>query len=896
MKKVFLSLLAAILYICSVGVSQAGVTVTGRLHTEKKANDPKYWNVFTGGTVTLISTTDPDKTYEGQISIIDDTSRFAIPNVDPGKYYIHAKPIHKDPTNLYLWRLYGEDDNIAKTQTIEVGETDFELYKYSSSGDTKARIWTYGAHATFTITGKDATPLVGLTIYHRAYTAGIAEEAKPSYSSKITDENGQISFDIYDNTQIDIHSDKTAIYRDTTASWKNNSSQLAYTIPLHERVFYTGPTSKISGTVKINNQAVTTLPDGLSLRLTPIAKEKIEGEEWEDLDCEPIITTVADGKFEFTGVPKGQRATLQVHEEAATQNGKLAYEYRITPLTDAKLLDTIQLEAIDEITHNISIDHFASAVKGSITGFPESGVYSGYVYLVAPKTAVAEGEPAFDTVQTFSFTCPNQATKVSYNFRSVLPGNYLLQIFCYQGYGLDSEIAPLTVTLEQDVTVPDIKMAPGEATVRFSPAAGSLNGLYNKYLGENVSLMEGAKLELWNKEKTERLDTVMTDIDGFAYLKTVCSLGDEFVVTISRADIYPAETTVTVTSMSLSNNFSFEGKIRFVPVAHAALEFKAVWNDATKATLTWEWPEAAKMEDLVIAKIELRRRVKTSNDWTAVKTWETPAMDALPTTFNDTEVAKGNQYTYELGVFYSTPEDVKRITCEMDARFRYKLEFSVNDEKMGSITGGQPGNYLEGTQIELTALPNPNYEFVAWTSGDDTVAKTATILFNISQDTNLVAIFKNKAFKISVLSDNSEWGTVEGEGTFEFGSEVTVTATPAKGCKFVAWKENTVEVSKEAVYKFTVEKDRTLIAVFEEEVANEDLEASRWTIFAENGTLVINGLDGDRYTVYDLNGRLAGQALCTGTEIRMTVNPNQLYIVRRVSAQGAFGFKKIVVR
>lgn len=683
--------------------------------------------------------------------------------------------------------------------------------------------------------------------------------------------------------KFDLNTDgNLADYRDT--SWQNNLGSALledYTVRLPKKKFYDGETCKVSGNITIDGRMATTLPDGLLLQLTPI---RLENEDW---DCDPITTTVADGKFEFTGVPKGKKATFQIIE---TANKKSAYEYRI-----ASPKDTITLTDAETVTRDIAIERFASVVKGDITGFPESGVFSGYVYLVAPKTAVAEGEPEFDTVQTFSFACPNQATKASYNFRSVLPGNYILQIFCYQGYGLDSEIAPLNVTLEQDVTVPEIKMVPAETVVRFSPAAGSLNGIYNKYLGETVSLMDGAKLILWNKDKTKKLDSTITNTDGF-YLKTVCMLGDEFVVTISREDIYPAETTVKVTSVSLFNNFSFEGKIRFIPVAHAALELKAVWNDATKATLTWEWPEAEKMEDLVIAKIELRRRTKANNEWTAVKTWEAPAMDALPTTFNDTEVAKGNQYVYEFKITYSTPEDIKTTTCEMDARFRYKLEFSVNDEKMGSITGGQPGNYLENTQIELTALPNPNYEFVAWKSGDDTVAKTATILFNISQDTSLVAIFKNKAFKINVLSDNSEWGTVEGEGSFEFGTEVTVTATPAKGYKFVAWKENTVEVSKEAAYKFTVEKDRTLIAVFEEEVANEDLEASRWAIFAENGTLVINGLDGDRYTVYDLNGRLAGQALCTGTEIRMTVNPNQLYIVRRVSAQGAFGFKKIVVR
>lgn len=638
------------------------------------------------------------------------------------------------------------------------------------------------------------------------------------------------------------------------------------TYELFKEAVYTGETVKLSGEVTMDGTDQN-IPEGLKIGI------RVDDEYNYAAAIEKNEET---GKYTYSSdVAKGQ-AKLHVLETINNVD-RDAYEYRIKSPIEA-----FEIGRFTEEERMVVIERFATTVTCAFTGMLGSQIGKAYL--------LKDGEK-IDSVN-ISMNSTTKEYKVV--FRGVLPGTYTLtgSVRAYE----PKEAVEVVVAETLEPMEKTVEMEPGIIDLTFTPMPNredsALYG-YNKYLG-SVVYMNGAKLELWNEAKDQKLAESVVSVDDFT-LKTRGKLGDKFVVKMSREDIYPTETTVTVTNVGF-NNYSFKGLIRFVPVAHAALEFKAVWNDATKATLTWEWPEAEKMEDLVIAKIELRRRTKANNEWTVVTTWEAPAMDALPTTFNDTEVAKGNQYVYEFKITYSTPEDIKTTTCEMDARFRYKLEFSVNDEKMGSITGGQPGNYLENTQIELTALPNPNYEFVAWKSGDDTVAKTATILFNISQDTSLVAIFKNKAFKISVLSDNSEWGTVEGEGSFEFGTEVTVTATPAKGYKFVAWKENTVEVSKEAAYKFTVEKDRTLIAVFEEEVANEDLEASRWAIFAENGTLVINGLDGDRYTVYDLNGRLAGQALCTGTEIRMTVNPNQLYIVRRVSAQGAFGFKKIVVR
>ncbi len=60
-------------------------------------------------------------------------------------------------------------------------------------------------------------------------------------------------------------------------------------------------------------------------------------------------------------------------------------------------------------------------------------------------------------------------------------------------------------------------------------------------------------------------------------------------------------------------------------------------------------------------------------------------------------------------------------------------------------------------------------------------------------------------------------GTASGGGTCRDGDSITVTATPSDGYHFVKWTESGNEVSTDASYTFTVDKDRTLTAVFAED-------------------------------------------------------------------------------
>ncbi|MCB1060192.1 MAG: hypothetical protein KDB65_08165 [Calditrichaeota bacterium] len=67
---------------------------------------------------------------------------------------------------------------------------------------------------------------------------------------------------------------------------------------------------------------------------------------------------------------------------------------------------------------------------------------------------------------------------------------------------------------------------------------------------------------------------------------------------------------------------------------------------------------------------------------------------------------------------------------------------------------------------------------------------------------------------ISAVVSPPEGGVVTGTGSYEFGSRVTLTASPNPGYSFAGWTEGDITVSTDALYEFFANVDRNLIANF----------------------------------------------------------------------------------
>jgi Divergent InlB B-repeat domain len=90
------------------------------------------------------------------------------------------------------------------------------------------------------------------------------------------------------------------------------------------------------------------------------------------------------------------------------------------------------------------------------------------------------------------------------------------------------------------------------------------------------------------------------------------------------------------------------------------------------------------------------------------------------------------------------------------------------------------------------------------------------------------------AFVISTSSVPSSGGSTSGGGTFPAGTSHTVTATATAGYSFTSWTENGSVVSTSASYTFTVNSNRSLVAVFSSPCPAVITQSSSQTITALN--------------------------------------------------------------
>lgn len=150
----------------------------------------------------------------------------------------------------------------------------------------------------------------------------------------------------------------------------------------------------------------------------------------------------------------------------------------------------------------------------------------------------------------------------------------------------------------------------------------------------------------------------------------------------------------------------------------------------------------------------------------------------------------------------------------------YTVGASVSPKDAGTVTGA--GTYNTGTTATVIATPSNGYSFVNWTEGGNVVSTNNSYSFTVDKNRSLVANFKLNTYEITADFNDRDGGTVSGAGTYEYGKEITLVATPKDGYVFDQWTENGNTVKDEnnnkagATYTFTVGADRTLRANFRE--------------------------------------------------------------------------------
>ena len=75
-------------------------------------------------------------------------------------------------------------------------------------------------------------------------------------------------------------------------------------------------------------------------------------------------------------------------------------------------------------------------------------------------------------------------------------------------------------------------------------------------------------------------------------------------------------------------------------------------------------------------------------------------------------------------------------------------------------------------------------------------------------------ITPNQIFTVNASANNNSYGTVSGNGQYNYNESCTVTATPADGYMFTSWTQNGNVVSTNAEYTFNVTSNVDLVANF----------------------------------------------------------------------------------
>ena len=168
----------------------------------------------------------------------------------------------------------------------------------------------------------------------------------------------------------------------------------------------------------------------------------------------------------------------------------------------------------------------------------------------------------------------------------------------------------------------------------------------------------------------------------------------------------------------------------------------------------------------------------------------------------------------------------RRVVVSQDTVFtasfapnQYTATCAVNDTVMGASVITLPaapqagmstyqGTYL--TSLIVTATANYGYNFVQWSDGVTDNPRS----FTLTRDTLFTAVFVVNQYMLNVTSNDSTLGTVQGSGSYDYLSQVTITATAAPHSHFVQWNDGNTTNPR----LVTLIRDTNFTAIFESDL------------------------------------------------------------------------------
>jgi len=193
----------------------------------------------------------------------------------------------------------------------------------------------------------------------------------------------------------------------------------------------------------------------------------------------------------------------------------------------------------------------------------------------------------------------------------------------------------------------------------------------------------------------------------------------------------------------------------------------------------------------------------------------------------------------------------------------YTLTYLAGDN--GSLTGETTQVVAQGEDgSPVTAVPEEGYVFSQWSDGRTDNPRTD---INVSADITVTAHFAAQVVTITAAPNNPDYGSVSGDGEYEYGDEVTLTATPADGYHFIDWTEDGTQVSTHAEYVFVAEEDRELVANFAAQVFTITATAGDGGSITPSGEVAVQAGDDQEFTIEPGEGYQVDDVLVDGESV-----------------------------
>jgi hypothetical protein len=190
------------------------------------------------------------------------------------------------------------------------------------------------------------------------------------------------------------------------------------------------------------------------------------------------------------------------------------------------------------------------------------------------------------------------------------------------------------------------------------------------------------------------------------------------------------------------------------------------------------------------------------------------------------------------------------FTAEFEA-VKYHVIVLSDNTNMGTVTGS--GDYEVNNTVTIEAIPNPDYRFVQWNDGITDNPRTITVL----SDTTFTAEFRAIMHHVTLSVNNTNMGTVTGEGDYPVNTVVTITATPYTGYRFIEWNDGNTNNPR----TITVTQDISFMAIFDILNAITNIDVSTITVYPNPATDNIHITLPDNvhqaiFTLYDMQGKI----------------------------------------